>query len=69
MRNYVYQLMKNLLNLIRKQKRKLGDQINKKPSKLNEKTKRKTNHLFLYVFVYKRLKNFQNVAEIIKKKI
>ena len=47
--------MKNLLNLIKKQRRKLEDLINKKPLKFNKKIRKKASHLLFY----KRLKTFE----------
>ncbi len=41
---------RNLLNLIRKQREKLGDLINKIAPKLDKEMERKTNYLFFYVF-------------------
>lgn len=40
--------MKNFLNLIKKQQRKLENLINKKSFNLNEEIKKKTNCLLLY---------------------
>ncbi len=51
---YVFQLVKNLLNLMRKRGRKPGETINEKPSKLNEETRKKTDHLLFCIFAYKR---------------
>ena len=41
-------LMKNSLNLMKKQERKLGDLINEKSLKLNKKIKKK---LIIYCFI------------------
>lgn len=38
---------KNPLNSMNKQGRKLGKSINEKPLELNEKTKKKTDHLLV----------------------
>ncbi len=57
--NHIYQLVKNLLNLIKKRERKPGDSIDKKSPKLDNKTKRKTDHLLLCIFAYKRWKIFK----------
>lgn len=42
--------MKNFLNLIKKQEQKPKDLNDKKFSKLDKKTKRKTSYLLLYIF-------------------
>ncbi len=42
------QLVKNLLNLMRKRGGKSGGLINKKALKLDEELKKKTDHLLLY---------------------
>lgn len=39
---------------MKKQGREPGDLIDKKPPKLNEKMRRKTDYLLLYIFVYKK---------------
>lgn len=44
--------MKNLLNLIRKEERKLGDLIDKKPPKLDKEMKKKPIICwFVYLFI------------------
>lgn len=48
--------MKNLLNSIRKQERRLGDLIDKKPPKLDKKMKKKTDYLLICVFAYRKWK-------------
>ncbi len=53
--NDVCQFVKNLLNLIKKWERKPEELIDKKPSKLNEKIKKKTD----YLLFYKRWKTFK----------
>ena len=40
--------MKNLINLIKKYGRKSGNLIDKKPQKLDEKTRKKINYLLFY---------------------
>ena len=64
---------KNFLNLMKKRGRKpLGVLINKKPPKLNEKTKKKIDHLYFIqclIQYFVRVKNFQNLAKKTGKKI
>lgn len=54
--NYLYQFVKNLLNLIRQQKKKLGGLINGKLPELDKKIMRKIDHLLLYVFTSRKSK-------------
>lgn len=48
---FIYLLVKNSLNLIKKEEKKSEDLINKKSPKLDKKTKSKTNNLLFYTFI------------------
>ena len=58
--NRVFNWLKNLLNLMRKRGKKSGkieSSINEKPSKLNEETWKKINHLILCTLLCKSKKS------------